>query len=136
MIDLLGFWNVPINQICDGSLNQSYSINCNDTESIIKELQDKYSQVFETGLGCCTKSKAQLHLHAEAKPIFKAKRPVPYAAIETLDKELNRLVDLKVISPLTYSEWAAPIVVIRKFDGSLRICADFSTIASTSIAPT
>ncbi|XP_035890473.1 uncharacterized protein K02A2.6-like [Anopheles stephensi] len=45
----------------------------------------------------------------------------------TVEKELNRLEQLKVITPVDYSEWAAPIVVVRKSNGSIRICGDYPT---------
>ncbi|XP_040164705.1 uncharacterized protein K02A2.6-like [Anopheles arabiensis] len=58
---------------------------------------------------------------------FFPKRPVAYAMRATVDKELDRLEDLGVITPVDYSDWAAPIVVVRKQNGSVRICGDYST---------
>ncbi|KHJ76150.1 hypothetical protein OESDEN_24231, partial [Oesophagostomum dentatum] len=59
--------------------------------------------------------------------VFKKKRPVPYASVPDQDKEIDRLVAEGVISAVDHSEWAAPIVVVRKKNGKIRLCADFST---------
>ena len=42
-----------------------------------------------------------------------------------MEKELTRLVDLNVIKPIQFSEWATPIVPVVKPDGSIRICGDY-----------
>ena len=34
---------------------------------------------------------------------------------------------MKVITPVTYSQWAAPFVVVKDDDGLIQQCADFST---------
>ncbi|PIO74254.1 hypothetical protein TELCIR_03744 [Teladorsagia circumcincta] len=76
---------------------------------------------------CCTRAKATLYLKPDAYPVFIKKRPVPYASVPLLDAEIDRLVAQDVISAVDHSQWAAPIVVARKANGSIRLCADFST---------
>ena len=39
----------------------------------------------------------------------------------------NRLQQAGVIQPINYSSWAAPIVMVKKANGKVRLCADFST---------
>ena len=82
---------------------------------------------FERILGCCTKIKATLKLKADSKPIFRPKRPVSYATLNKVEKELDRLQEAGVIEPTNYSRWAAPIIVVRKANSKVRICADYST---------
>ncbi|VDL66057.1 unnamed protein product [Nippostrongylus brasiliensis] len=96
-------------------------------EEIVNKLKTNFADVFETGLGRCTKVKAKLQLKPDAHPVFIKKRPVPHAYVANLDAEIDRLLKEGVLFPVDYSAWAAPIVVVKKRNGSLRLCADFST---------
>lgn len=60
-------------------------------------------------------------------PVYKPKRPVPFTSVEKVDAELDRLPQLGIITPVDFSQWAAPIVVVKKPGGKIRICADYST---------
>ncbi|VDO48433.1 unnamed protein product [Heligmosomoides polygyrus] len=79
------------------------------------------------GLGLCTKEKDDLILLPNTRPVFCSSRPVPHATLESVERELNRLQEMGVITPITHSQWAAPIVCIKKPNGKVRVCADFST---------
>ncbi|KIH51998.1 integrase core domain protein, partial [Ancylostoma duodenale] len=96
-------------------------------DTIVAKLKTKFANVFKPGLGRCTKTKATLMLGADAQPVFRRKRPVSYANVAALNEEIDRLLAEDVLSPVTYSRWAAPIVVVKKSNGTLRLCADFST---------
>ena len=89
--------------------------------------KSKFSDVFREDLGCCKKIKATLKLKADTKPIFRPRRPVSYAALNIVEKKLDRLQEAGVIEPTNYSRWAAPIVVVRMANGKVRTCADYST---------
>ncbi|GFY35277.1 polyprotein [Trichonephila clavipes] len=52
-------------------------------------------------------------------------KPVPFALKERIETELNRLVAEDIIEPMTYSDWATPIVPVIKQNGNLRICGDY-----------
>ena len=91
-------------------------ISISMTES---ELHTMYPDVFKSEIGHCTKFKVHLQLKPQAVPVF-----CP------LDNELNRLEREGIIIPVNFSEWAAPIVVVKKASGDLRICGDYSTLGS------
>lgn len=87
----------------------------------------QFADIFADELGTCTKAEARLHLKAGARPVYRTKRPVPYAALEAVEAEIDRLEQSGVLTKVEFSEWAAPIVAVKKSDGSIRICADFSS---------
>lgn len=90
-------------------------------------LKDKFATLFRQDLGTCTKVEIQLRLQPNAQPVHRAYRPVALAVQELLNKELDRLVRNGTISPVETSIWAAPIVVARRANGNIRLCADYST---------
>lgn len=101
--------------------------------SIRDELNRMFPNVFADGLGKCVKEKASLHVKEGAKPSFRKARPVPYGSLEVVNQELDRLLDIGVITPKTHSDWAAPIVVVKKKNGKPRVCADFKSRRLNSI---
>ena len=50
---------------------------------------------------------------------------MPYCLKEKVEKELDHLVDMNIITPVSFSDWAAPIVPVIKQDGTIRLCGDY-----------
>ncbi|PIO63146.1 hypothetical protein TELCIR_15268 [Teladorsagia circumcincta] len=94
--------------------------------SLTARLQKRFPAVFAPGLGCCTKTKTTLKLKPDAIPVFRKARPVPYAVQPRITQELDRSVTANVLTPVEHSE-SAPVVVVQKKNGTIRLCADFST---------
>lgn len=93
----------------------------------LESLFESYKMIFNEELGQCTTAKAHLYLKPSAVLVFCKARPITFAAKEAVENEIDRLVSLNVLQPVDYSEWAAPIVIVKKPGGQIRFCGDFST---------
>ncbi|XP_023307568.2 uncharacterized protein K02A2.6-like, partial [Lucilia cuprina] len=116
VMDQLGIWSYPIESICN-----------NISVSEVQEIKNKFPKVFAMQPGHCSTFKVNLKVKVDAKPVFKPKRPVAYAAVQQVDDELQRLEQANIITPVNYSRWAAPIVVVKRANGKVRLCGDYST---------
>ena len=96
-------------------------------EKVVCEWKVSFDDVFSPTLGRCVMQDVQLHLKPGAAEVFRRKRLVPFRVKDRVEEELERLQMAGIISPLEYSEFAAPIVIVQKANGGLRICADYST---------
>ncbi|XP_037959893.1 uncharacterized protein K02A2.6-like [Teleopsis dalmanni] len=126
-IQELNLCNMSINSICNSICENQDSIQLCSNPNKDTHLKHFFSDVFDGKMGLCTKTKAVITTKPNVQPVFRSKRPVAYAVQQLVEDELKRLQELKVISPVNFSAWAAPIVVVKKTNGNVRICADFST---------
>ena len=62
-----------------------------------------------------------------AQPIRQARRRIPQAHREEAKALIQGMMEKKVMQP-SNSPWAAPVVLVRKKDGSLRFCVDYRKI--------
>ncbi|CAG2208722.1 unnamed protein product [Mytilus edulis] len=96
-----------------------------------QRLLQKYSNAFaksKNDLGCTDMIQHKINT-GNAAPVKQNPRRLPVAMQEEADRELSRMLDAGVIEP-SISPWAAPIVLVREKDGSVRYCIDFRKINS------
>ena len=60
----------------------------------------------------------------DAAPIRCMPRPVPHHKKVEIDKQIDDMLQKGLIQP-TNSEWASPILMVKKKDGTLRFCIDY-----------
>ena len=103
-----------------------------------KEQQDKvlhlllkYQSVFSKSKSDLGKTDIVKHKidTADAAPIKMQPRRLPLAKRQEAEKEIKRLLDDGIIEP-SNGPWASPIVLVRKKDGSTRLCIDYRRVNS------
>ncbi|XP_055622171.1 uncharacterized protein K02A2.6-like [Toxorhynchites rutilus septentrionalis] len=107
--------NVSVSdQICDRERNK-----------ILFALNTKYRELFAENLQHPMEGfEANIVMRDHASPVFYKPYDVPFSLREKVSEELDRLVREDVLRSVQHSDWASPIVVVPKADGSVRICMD------------
>ena len=123
-IMLFNLWRKPIKSFCRKLIASSVE-KANHLEKFANEVKSKFKEVSSEGPGCYNKTELMFELKDKVKPVFKARRKVPLSSLEFVENELQRLEDIGVIKKVDYSDWASPMVYMKKRN-KLRICADFS----------
>ena len=105
-------------KVCINSLSDVNKSTTNESVS-------KYAEVFKEGLGTYRGDPVAIHLKPNATPRFLKARPVPFAIRDRVEKEISRLMAEGVLRPVSYSQWATPVVPIVKRSGEIRLCGDY-----------
>ncbi|KAL5473647.1 hypothetical protein EMCRGX_G028155 [Ephydatia muelleri] len=99
----------------------------------LQGLMDGHEDLFKDELGLIKGVTVKIQVDSSKPPRFFKPRPVPYALRGRVEQELERLQRDRIIEPVHFSEWAAPVVPVMKQDGSIRICGDYKlTVNSAS----
>lgn len=67
-----------------------------------------------------------------SEPVQRRQYPLPFASKEILEKEVETMLSLGVIEP-SQSPYCAPVVLVKKKDGSTRVCIDFRELNKVSV---
>lgn len=108
-----------------------------DQKSKSMGLIQKYSDIFSksaTDIGLCKTLKHEIKLKEGAEPLCFPIRRIPIA----LEEKVNDLVDdlhEKGIIRESKSPWCAPLVIVKKKNGDIRLCLDFRGLNSLTNRP-
>lgn len=106
-----------------------------DTTGLVKDLLHKYADVFEEKIGKIPDVICTLPLREGAKPVFLKARPVPYALLDAVNNEIDKLVASGIWEKADFSDWGSPLVIREKPRGGVRICADYKVAVNKQLEP-
>ena len=113
------------------------SLTCSTTVTLrqqrLEQLIAKYPGLGQDSVGKMADVKAHLTLKDGAVPVFMKARPVPYSLRAKVETELARLEREGILTQVTWSDWATPVVVVPKTDGSVRLCGDFKVTVNPAL---
>ena len=95
------------------------------THRRLDALRSRYAAAFGSDRGHLQPSRGHFTLRDGAQPKFLKARPLPYALHDRVDLELDRLEQDGILTKVSHSDWATPVVPIPKKDGSVCIGGDF-----------
>ncbi|KAL5508856.1 hypothetical protein EMCRGX_G004113 [Ephydatia muelleri] len=75
---------------------------------------DGHGDLFKDELGLIKGVTVKIQVDSSKPPQFFKPRPVPYALRGRVEQELERLQRDRIIEPVQFSEWAAPVVPVMK----------------------
>jgi hypothetical protein len=102
-----------------------------DERKQLKELMVEYDDIFSDVPQVTNIIEHKVVTRTE-EPVYKRAYPIPYALRDKVKKEINDMLKAGIVES-SDSPYAAPIVLIKKKDQSLRICLDFRDLNKQTI---
>ena len=110
---------------CQGS--DAPTVNDQLSEQQKEQLTDLltgFSTVLSSGK-CGRTTVCQHHIRVKGDvPVHQQPYRLPHAYREAVEKEIEMMLSEGIIEPCS-SEWASPIVVVKKKDNTIRLCAEY-----------
>ena len=95
----------------------------------------KYARMWDGSLGEISTTEHRIDLTPEAKPVRSASYRAGPKAHKAESEEVERMLRAGVIEP-AQSEWASPVVLVPKPDGTLRVCVDYRRLNAIAVRDT
>ncbi|XP_075908909.1 uncharacterized protein LOC142905723 [Petromyzon marinus] len=119
-----------LDALCTDTGDLSHSQR-NKLRALLREFSDVFSKSkFDIG---CTKLLRHHIDTGDAAPIRQNPFRLSPAEKQHVKSAVDDMLEADIISPST-SPWGAPIVLVKKHDGSLRFCVDFRRLNKISVA--
>ena len=121
--DLLSLFQLPWCEI--------FSVKAAITDALTQgeireEMLAKFPELFDSSaVGKLRSMKITLRVHDE-HPVYLKTRTLPFPIKEAYEESIDKLESEGIIRKVECSPWASPTVPVRKPNGSIRICADYS----------
>ena len=87
----------------------------------MNKILSEYKELYRSNMATLKGFEVELTVDPGCKPKFCKTRPVSYALNKRVKKELERLVKDDTYEPVQYCKWAAPIVLVLKDDGTVKV---------------
>jgi hypothetical protein len=130
--------NIPVTSVANSKVIQiepgkTLNINANLTpeqETKLIQLLRKYQEAFAwdypdmKGIDpqLCTH---RIYIEKDARPVRQPQRRLNPHLKDVVKDELQKLLDVNFIYPISDSKWVSPLVVVPKKNGKWRICVDY-----------
>ena len=103
-------------------------IQCQEIQALLEEFPDVLSA--KPGRTALTKHTI---ITKDATPVKLPSYRLPHAYRDTVRSELKEMMNSGIIED-SNSDWASPIVLVKKKDGSLRLCVDYRRLNAVTRA--
>jgi len=97
----------------------------------VMDLLEEYQDVFTDVPGLTTLGEHSITLTTN-EPIHSKPYKIPHAMQDTVDEELETMLRMGIIEPSS-SAYASPIVIVKKTDGTNRVCIDYRKLNKVTI---
>ena len=103
-------------------------------DKTLSPVLNQFQKVFRNELGTFTGPKVKLAVDPQVPPKFYKARSLPYAMRDKVEQELKNLQAAAIIEPISFSEWAAPVLPVLKHDKqSIHLCGDYRLTVNQAV---